>query len=135
MSAGYSELLPDLTTEPITELRLVVSRVEGLEPGVYGYDSGDLSLVNAARLETQAAHAALDQLLASKAAVNFYFLGNLVEMLERYGNRGYRAAQLEAGIRGGLVYLAATALGLRVTGLTFYERLVARHFDKPPQSV
>jgi SagB-type dehydrogenase family enzyme len=123
-----------LDFQPTTGLRLVVNRVEGLEPGVYAYDRGELSLVHAARLETEAAYAALDQWLGCEAAVNFYFLGHLDEMLEHYGNRGYRAAQLEAGVRGGRVYLAATALGLRVTGLTFYDDVAARLLHRDPSA-
>jgi SagB-type dehydrogenase family enzyme len=121
-----------LDFQPMTELRLVVNRVNGLEPGVFAYDSGELSLVNAGRFETQAAHAALDQWLAGDAAVNFYFVCGMDEMLERYGNRGYRAAQLEASVRGGRIYLAATALGLRVTGLTFYDDAAARLLHRNP---
>jgi nitroreductase len=42
-------------------------------------------------------------------------------VLERFGNRGYRAAQLEAGIVGGKLYLAAYSLGLGASGITFYD--------------
>jgi len=40
--------------------------------------------------------------------------------LQRFGNRGYRAVQLEAGILGGKLYLAAYAQRLGATGLTFF---------------
>jgi hypothetical protein len=89
-------------------------------------------LLTPAGLGAQATHAALDQWLAGEAAVNFYILGDLDQMLESRGNRGYGRAQLEAGIHGGLMYLAATALGLRVTGLTFYDvaaRLLGRNLS------
>ena len=36
-------------------------------------------------------------------------LWDLSALLERFGNRGYRAAQLEAGILGGRMCLAAYA--------------------------
>ena len=49
--------------------------------------------------------------------------------MERFGNRGYRAVQLEAGILGGKAYLAAYAQGLGATGLTFYDDDVTRFFS------
>jgi len=53
----------------------------------------------------------------------------LDQILERFGNRGYRAVQLEAGILGGKVYLLSYALGLGATGLTFYDDDVVRFFS------
>ena len=50
-------------------------------------------------------------------------------MLERFGNRGYRAAQLEGGITGGRLYLAAYALGFGATGLTFFDDEVTDFFS------
>ena len=49
---------------------------------------------------------------------------DLATVLERLGNRGYRAAQLEASIAAGRLYLAAYALRLSATGLTFYDDVV-----------
>jgi SagB-type dehydrogenase family enzyme len=123
-----------LDSQQMTELRLIVNRVEGLQPGVYAYDGSELSVVHTSRLDAQATHAALDQWLAGEAAVNFYFLGDLDQMLETHGNRGYRAAQIEAAIRSGRIYLAATALGLRVTGLTFYDDVAARLLGRDPSA-
>ncbi|MBI2911819.1 MAG: hypothetical protein HYY05_06725, partial [Chloroflexi bacterium] len=40
-----------------------------------------------------------------------------------------RAAQLEAAIMGGKLYLAAYALGLGATGLTFYDDDVTNFFS------
>jgi ABC-type uncharacterized transport system YnjBCD ATPase subunit len=49
--------------------------------------------------------------------------------LNRLGNRGYRAVQLEAGITGGKLYLAAYAQRLGATGLTFYDDDVTSFFS------
>lgn len=43
--------------------------------------------------------------------------------------RGYRAAQLEAGIIGGKLYLSAYSLGLGASGLTFYDDDVVKFFS------
>ena len=53
------------------------------------------------------------------AAVNH--LLDLDPIIERFGNRAYRAAQLEAAIIGGKVYLAAYGQRLGATGLTFFD--------------
>ncbi|HSY63590.1 MAG TPA: hypothetical protein VK829_03275, partial [Terriglobales bacterium] len=50
-------------------------------------------------------------------------------VLQRFGNRGYRAVQLEAGILGGKLYLGAYAQRLGATGLTFYDDDVIRFFS------
>lgn len=54
---------------------------------------------------------------------------DLDAILARFGNRGYRAAQLEAGILGGRLYLAAYAQRLGATGLTFYDDDVVAFFS------
>jgi nitroreductase len=77
----------------------------------------------------QAALLALGQPLAGEAAVNVYSLVALAPVIQRLGNRAYRAAQLEGGIVGGRIYLAAYALGLGATGLTFFDDLVTEFFS------
>jgi hypothetical protein len=49
-------------------------------------------------------------------------------VLAAWGNRGYRLANLEAGLRGGRLYLAAYGQGFGATGLTFYDRAVTEFF-------
>jgi hypothetical protein len=55
-----------------------------------------------------------------------FFLADLDATLARYGDR---AANLAAGLVGGRLYLAAYALGLGATGLTFYDDEVVRFFS------
>ena len=71
----------------------------------------------------------LRQALTADASVNIYFLADLDPLLEPFGNRGYRAAQLEASITAGRVYLAAYAQRLGDTGLTFYGDAVTQIFS------
>src|SRR5207247_1002173 len=50
-------------------------------------------------------------------------------VLASWGSRGYRTANLVAGLYGGRMYLAAYALGLGATGLTFYDDDVVSFFS------
>jgi hypothetical protein len=61
--------------------------------------------------------------------VDIFFLADLRPILQRFGNRGYRALQLEAGILGGKLYLGAYAQRLGASGLTFYDDDVIRFFS------
>ena len=53
--------------------------------------------------------------------MDVFFLADLHRILDQYGNRGYRAVQLEAGTIGGRMYLAAYSRCLGATGLTFFD--------------
>jgi SagB-type dehydrogenase family enzyme len=110
---------------------LIVHAVEGLDPGTYAYDRRAHALLplRCGAFRTDAAHLGLGQTLPAEAAVNVYWLADLDPVLERFGNRGYRAAQLEAAIEGGKTYLAAYALGLGATGLTFFDDDVTAFFS------
>jgi hypothetical protein len=56
-------------------------------------------------------------------------MADLDPVLDRLGNRGYRAAQLDASLTAGRMYLASYALGLAATGLTFFDDEVTRFFS------
>lgn len=117
----------------LTRAYVIANNVEGLEAGLYAYEAEHDRLVRlqAAELRDEAGRLALDQPAAARAAVNLYFVTRFEDLLSSLSDRGYRAAQLEAGVRGGLVYLTATALGLRATGLTFYDDEVAQLLGEP----
>ena len=67
-----------------------------------------------------------DQVTATEI---FGYAHDLDPILERFGNRGYRLAQLEASITAGKIYLAAYSQRLGATGLTFYDDEVTRFFS------
>ena len=114
-----------------TDLYLIVNAVDTLAPGAYVFDGARdaLALLRGGEFRREAGHLDLGQDLAADAAVNLYWLVDLHPPLERFGNRGYRAAQLEAAIRGGKTYLAAFALGIGATGLTFFDDDVTEFFS------
>lgn len=110
---------------------LVVNAVEGLPPGAYAYhrERRALELLKEGKFRYEAGDLGLGQALAADASVNVYFLADLNPILERFGNRGYRAAQLDASIVAGRIYLAAYAQQLGATGLTFYDDAVTGFFS------
>jgi len=115
----------------LNEVYLIVNAVEGLDAGAYVFhrDRQMLERLKAGNFRTQAGHLGLDQDLPAEAAADIFFLADLQIILGRFGNRGYRAVQLEAGILSGKVYLAAYAQRLSATGLTFYDDDVIRFFS------
>ena len=116
----------------LNDLYLIVHSVQGLKPGAYffGREQNIVELLKEGEFRSDAHHLGLEQELPADACVDIFFLASLRRILERYGNRGYRAVQLEAGTIGGRVYLAAYAQGLGATGLTFFDDDVI-HFFSP----
>jgi SagB-type dehydrogenase family enzyme len=115
----------------LNHLYLIVHAVDGLEPGAYLFhrDRGVLELLKPGNFRDQAGYLGLEQRLPADAAVDIFFLADLRPILQRFGDRGYRAVQLEAGLLGGKLYLAAYAQHLGATGLTFYDDDVIRFFS------
>ncbi|RQG94117.1 SagB/ThcOx family dehydrogenase [Natrarchaeobius chitinivorans] len=110
---------------------LIVNGVDGLESGAYHYHPGDgeLERLLSGEFREEAAHLALDQRLGGDAAACLYFLSDLEEVVDAYGDRGYRVAQLEAAVTAGRLYLGTYAhRTLGGTGLTFYDDLVTDFF-------
>jgi SagB-type dehydrogenase family enzyme len=115
----------------LNELYLIVHSVQGLKPGAYFFrrDWNTLELLNEGEFRAEAYHLGLEQELPADACADIFILADLERILERYGNRGYRAVQLEAGAIGGRMYLAAYAQRLGATGLTFFDDDVIKFFS------
>jgi SagB-type dehydrogenase family enzyme len=115
----------------LLDLYLIVNAVEGLAPGAYYYRRRErsLELLRAGSFRKEAGRLGLSQDLPADAAVNVYSLASLPPLLARFGNRGYRAAQIEGGITGGRLYLAAYAERFGASGLTFFDDEVTEFFS------
>ena len=115
----------------LNEVYLIVHAVEGLPPGSYRFRRRDavLELLREGDFRRDAGYLGLGQDIPADCSVNIYFLADLRLTLGRLGNRGYRAAQLEAAIRGGKIYLAAYAQRLGASGLTFFDDDVTDFFS------
>lgn len=121
-------------TEPalsLVELYLIVNDVDGLKQGSYFFhrEKNSLELLKKGNFRRIAGYLGLDQDLSADCSAALFFMSDLNLVLEKFGNRGYRAAQLEASIMGGRCYLASYAQGLGVSGLTFYDDAVTEFFS------
>ncbi len=121
----------------LNDLYIIVHAVDGLAPGAYVLHRGasppaksfELELLKEGRFREQAGYLGLEQDLPADASAVVFFLADLHATLAARGNRGYRAAQLEAGILSGRLYLAAYAQRLAASGLTFYDDDVVEFFS------
>ena len=115
----------------LVDLYLIVNAVDGIASGAYCYwpEAHGLEQLQAGDFRGQAGYLCLDQALGSDASAVIFFLAELGPILERFGNRGYRLANLEAGVIGGKCYLAAYGQGFGASGLTFYDGDVVRFFS------
>jgi SagB-type dehydrogenase family enzyme len=122
--------IPSDVPAGLVDLYVNVHAVAGLEPGAYVYDrrAHALAQLRAGDVRRTSAFLCLDQALGGTSSATVFFLGDLARTLERWGNRGYRLANLEAGLIGGRLYLGAYAQGFGATGLTFYDRAVVDFF-------
>jgi SagB-type dehydrogenase family enzyme len=115
----------------LVDLYLTVHAVEGVEPGAYAYrpESHALEQLKRGDFRQQSAYLCLEQPLGGMSSVTVFFLADLNALLETFGNRGYRLANLEAGLIGGRLYLCAYAQRFGASGLTFYDRDVLEFFS------
>ncbi len=115
----------------LNDLYLIVHSVDGLKAGAYFFhrERKTLELLKEGDFRAEAGYLGLQQELPANACVDVFFLADLRPILERFGNRGYRAIQLEAGAIGGRIYLATYAQRLGATGLTFFDDDVVNFFS------
>ena len=115
----------------LNDLYLIVHAVDDLTPGAYVFhrESLELELLREGNFRREAGYLGLGQEIPADCSVDVFFLADLDPVLERFGNRGYRAAQLEASITGGKFYLSAYAQRLGASGLTFFDDDVTEFFS------
>jgi len=112
----------------LLEHNLSVHGVDGVDPGAYRWRDGDLELVRPGQFRDITQQLCLDQPLGGDSAYTAFHCAPLDAVLGTLGARGYRVAQLEAGIASGRLSLAAFTLDCGATGLTFFDEPVRRFF-------
>ena len=113
----------------LIEIDVIVNAAEGLKPGAYRVGDDGLQLLADGDFRDVAHWLCLEQPLGGDGAATVFLLADLRRVVSEFGSRGYRAAQLEAGIRAGRLYLGAYACGFGATGLTFYDDEVRKFFN------
>jgi hypothetical protein len=119
----------------LVEGYLLVHAVDGLPSGAYVHQAARRGLrqLRAGEFRSEGGYLCLEQSIGADASAVVFFLADLDAALDRHGDRGYRAVNLVAGLLGGRMYLAAYALGLGASGLTFYDADVVRFFSPDAQ--
>ena len=107
----------------LNDIYIIVNAVDEIPSGSYFLHQEEkaLELLKEGSFRQAAGYLTLEQFLGRDGSAVVFFMSDLGHVLERFGNRGYRAVQIESGITGGKLYLCAYALGLGATGLTFYD--------------
>jgi SagB-type dehydrogenase family enzyme len=108
---------------------VTVAAVEGLEPGIYDADLGLLAGRDERDLRTAVGFAAMEQEHPRDAAVNVFQVADLDAIVARLGERGYRWALLEAGIRAGRLQVGAFMYGWGAAASTFFDDEVSKLLD------
>ncbi len=129
----------------LVDHHVLVHAVAGIEPGSYrwsraaptgdhrrhrvGQGEGRMELIEA-RQDSRALgrFLTLDQDLGGAGAYTVFSGAELGAVTATLGDRGYRCAQLEAGVVEGRLHLGAYALGFGATGLTFFDDEVRQAF-------
>ena len=105
---------------------IAVHGVDDVEPGLYRWPDLDRPL-RTGNLREEMIHACWDQELGGDAA--FVVMG--VADPEQFDDRGYREAQLDAGRVEGRLHLAAYALGIGASGMTFLDSVIPDLLGEP----
>lgn len=108
-----------------------VHDVENIEPGSYYFDldSNSLKQLKNGNFRTITSQLCLGQRLFGSTNAVIFLLADIESMVNHFGDRAYRVAQLEGGILSGKIYLSCYALKLGARGTTFFDDEVTRFFS------
>jgi glyoxalase family protein len=122
----WSEAPIPADADPVVRQLVTVAAVDGLEPGVYDGRLEQIRTVGETELRERVGHAAMDQDHPRLAAATVFQLADVEAVVERLGDRGYRCAQLEAGIRAGRLQIGAFMERWGAAASTFFDDEVSR---------
>jgi SagB-type dehydrogenase family enzyme len=126
---AWSESAIPADAPPVVRQLVTVAAVEGLAPGIYDARLGLVRELAEAELRERVGYAAMDQEHPRLAAANVFQLADVEDVVDRLGDRGYRWAQLEAGIRAGRLQIGAFMEGWGAAASTFFDDEVSQLFD------
>ncbi|MDQ3944957.1 MAG: SagB family peptide dehydrogenase [Actinomycetota bacterium] len=108
---------------------LTAHAVAGVEPAAGRWQAGIFHPTRRGDFRAAAQQLCLGQPLGGDSAYTAVHCADLDPILRTLRSRGYRAAQLEAGVAAERLALAAFILGAGATGLTFFDDLVSAFFS------
>ncbi|GHO49893.1 SagB/ThcOx family dehydrogenase [Ktedonospora formicarum] len=127
IARGYATDLKSTDGTPyFTQLMVFINHVEGIEPGIYHYDWRRHGLLMVRKGDYTAflqQNYSLHNYNMKEIAVVIAIIGDLYQMLEVYGNRGYRLLNVEAGLVAQSTYVAATTLQLGCGAVLGFDHL------------
>jgi SagB-type dehydrogenase family enzyme len=96
------------------EIYVVVMKVEGLKTGIYHYaaEPHAIELIKSGQFNGKLIEAALGQEMVGQAAVTFILASVFERATNKYGQRGFRYAYIEAGHISQNLFLQSASLGL-----------------------
>jgi len=127
---------PDYFAPSLIQTFLAISNVAGLEDGCYYYspESEELRQIRFKNFRQELQYLCLGQELGRDAAVVLFHTADLEKAVSLYGDRAYRYLHLDAGHFGQRLNLAATHLGLGVSGIAgFFDNQVNELLGIPIQ--
>ena len=115
----------------LLEVYLISNAVRDLPNGSYHFDraSSSLEQLRAGEFREMGGYLCLEQPLFTGASAVIFLMTELTGVLRLLGDRGYRAAQFEAGVVAGRMYLASYAQTMGASGTTFYDDAVTEFFS------
>ncbi len=115
---GLDEI-PDYFDLSLIQSFIAVSGVNGLEEGCYYYapQAQELRQIRFKNFRRELHYLCLGQELGRDAAVVMFHTADLSQAIDCYGDRAYRYLHLDAGHLGQRLNLAATRLGVGVSGI------------------
>jgi nitroreductase len=125
----WSEAPIPADAPPVVRQLVTVASVDGLEPGIYDAQLNLIASRDERELREAVGFAAMDQEHPRDAAVNVFQVADVEAIVGRLGDRGYRWAQLEAGIRAGRLQIGAFMRGWGAAASTFYDDEVSCLLD------
>jgi nitroreductase len=125
----WSEAPIPADAAPVVRQLVAVASVDGLAPGIYDAQLNLIAPRDERELRDAVGFAAMEQEHPRDAAVDVFQVADLEAIVERLGDRGYRWAQLEAGVRAGRLQIGAFMRGWGAAASTFYDDEVSRLLD------
>ena len=118
------------------EVYAIVGNVEGIEPGVYRYISGEhkIEMVVSGDIRNELMEAAMNQRMVAVAPASLFYSAVPERTTGRYGERGNSYIYIEVGHSAQNVYLQAEALGLGTCAIGAFSDSAVRELLNLPSN-